>query len=138
VRRESATGDTVDFVTETDQTNAPGISDLEPGSLAWRIVVAKTAHWFYNPLLPDREEIAKLIEKPYRAGGFRRMERQRLHEVCPEKGLATRRSHGDTADIGGDAARGPADASELISRVFINRVLFGRALDFSESELPSG
>ena len=37
-----------------------------------------------------------------------------------------------------ETARSYCRSSELISRVFMNHVLFGRALDFSESELPSG
>ena len=37
-----------------------------------------------------------------------------------------------------ETARSYCGSSELISHVFMNHVLFGRALDFIESELPSG
>lgn len=53
----------------TDPTTLPGASELEPGSLAWRILVARTAHWFFNAGL-DRGAIAHLIGKPYQGGAF--------------------------------------------------------------------
>jgi Trypsin-like peptidase domain len=57
-------------VTQNDSTNAPGISDLEYGSLAWRITVARTAHAFFNPLHPQRAATAALINKPFQEATF--------------------------------------------------------------------
>jgi hypothetical protein len=61
-----------------DPTNTPGISDLELGSLAWRTLVARTAHWFFVPavFLPEGAAIAGLIDKPYQPDKVRRLERQ--------------------------------------------------------------
>ena len=53
----------------TDPTNIPGTSD-QPGSLAWRIWVAKVAHDFFDPLSPNRAAIAELINKPLTGAPF--------------------------------------------------------------------
>ncbi len=48
----------------TDPTTVPGASGLEPGGLAWRIMLARAAHSFFNPAHPLHAEYATLIGKP--------------------------------------------------------------------------
>ena len=57
---------------ESDPTpaNGPTISDIEPGSLAWRITVARTAYAFFNPRHPQRAATAGLINKPFQEATF--------------------------------------------------------------------
>jgi hypothetical protein len=54
---------------ELNETNGAAIADLEPGSLAWRIMVARCAHTFFNPI-GDRTAIAELIDKPHNPDAF--------------------------------------------------------------------
>ncbi len=59
----------------TDSPDEPtsavsNLASLTPGSLEWRLVVARSAHQFFNPLLPARESIAKRLNKAYSATTF--------------------------------------------------------------------
>jgi hypothetical protein len=54
---------------QSGQSNGAAIPDLEPGSLTWRITVARWAHTFFNPI-GDRSAIAELIGKPYKPDTF--------------------------------------------------------------------
>jgi hypothetical protein len=45
----------------TDPTIVPEASGLEPGGLAWRIMLARAAHSFFNPAHPLHGEYAALI-----------------------------------------------------------------------------
>jgi S1-C subfamily serine protease len=53
-------------VAEPNETNAPAVVDLEPGSLAWRITVATLAHRFFAVI--HDANIAQLINQPADAG----------------------------------------------------------------------
>jgi hypothetical protein len=74
------------FVTETDPPQAPAISDLRPGSLGWRIQVARCAHRFFNPI-EDRRAIAELIGRPHDPNTFEAWSVGDFTKYLPEAGF---------------------------------------------------
>jgi len=55
---------------DENPSSTSNVSQLVPGTLEWRINVAETAHWFFNPVHPQRAAMAALIDKPFQQGVF--------------------------------------------------------------------